>query len=67
MSLVIATVYTLGMTLLLFRLVDVVCPESLASILLITIFICLFVLTTQVRIHNWDMKYKLNGKFWKVF
>lgn len=61
----IATFYSLGMTLLMFCLVEATFPKSPSSILGITLFICLFVLPTQVRILNYDMKYDLDGWFWK--
>lgn len=67
MSSFIVTFYSLGMTLLLFCLVEATFPKSLSSILLITLFICMFVLTTQVRMLNYDMRYDLDGWFWKCF
>ncbi len=61
----IATCYSLSMTLLLFCLVEATFPKTPVSILITAIFICVFILPTQVRMLNYDMKYDLDEWFWK--
>lgn len=65
MRLFIGVIYSLFMSVLLFSLVESVYPKSLWSILGTFTFILMFVSTTQLRIHNYDMRFDLEGKFWK--
>ncbi|AUR94256.1 TMhelix containing protein [Vibrio phage 1.193.O._10N.286.52.C6] len=61
----IAICYSLSMSILLFCLVEATFPKTPVSILMIAIFICIFILPTQVRMLNYDMEYALNDWFWK--